>query len=747
MTLLEGEIMKKKRKYAWIAGITAAILCVVVIIAGILALFSINLENTLKIELENNLETMTQQSFGNIFKQLANVKEITKHIADVMGNTWGAYPIEAQLEYLKQITSVNGFKRVSVVTQQLYVVTSDGNTLILEERDIIKSMMDRVFKGETIIGDILPSKVDGRLTLSIGAPIVSENKVVGVLVASLGIDFFVEMMASSNVYSDVNNLLVSKDGSVLVAPDLFQMGDISELEFTEKTYDELMQSMQNGESGKTQLIRNGQKYYGTYIPLKMNDWYAFSFIPEESVTVLSNEIMHNTFLLLIGTLALLAILTILVFMLMRAKNRELASTNAKFEIVANNIPGGIMGLVDKNGEMEIDYISNGMMELFCKTEEEIKKAWSENPKDLIYYEDRDRVMTELPRQVFSGNGTDVEFRSDCGGDIKFLHLRAQSSDNGKRVFILVTDITEFKRANEEIRFNAERLRMIMEKSDSIIYEWNIIDDTVVFSDNWRTRMGYPHEKNKFLENAHLRDTVHADDLHMCIDLLKKAQKGQLYGEAIIRLKKCTGEYIWVRNCVVTLMDENNVPKCATGVCIDIDSERRESLRLKVKAERDHLTELYNRGATESLIEDILDKSESDSVHAMLLIDVDNFKNINDTYGHQEGDKILRAIGEGLKGLFREGDVTGRIGGDEFLVFIKNVPDESVFYTRVQEVLLMFDGLNRSAKYPVSSSIGVAQFPSHGKTYETLHHKADIAMYSSKKSGKNKFTVYSEDLEV
>ena len=108
--------------------------------------------------------------------------------------------------------------------------------------------------------------------------------------------------------------------------------------------------------------------------------------------------------------------------------------------------------------------------------------------------------------------------------------------------------------------------------------------------------------------------------------------------------------------------------------VDIDSEKRHSQELMQKAERDALTKLYNKGTTESIIENHLSRCPENSLCALLIIDIDDFKIVNDTRGHLFGDAFLMEIAGKIQTLFRSGDVVGRIGGDEFIAFIRDIPD-------------------------------------------------------------------------
>jgi diguanylate cyclase (GGDEF)-like protein len=165
----------------------------------------------------------------------------------------------------------------------------------------------------------------------------------------------------------------------------------------------------------------------------------------------------------------------------------------------------------------------------------------------------------------------------------------------------------------------------------------------------------------------------------------------------------------------------------------------------IEAERDTdtLTRLYSRNATETCIKQYM--STRRDLSALFVIDVDNFKGINDSLGHQLGDQALICVAKSLRSVFRHADIVGRFGGDEFIAFLPDVG--SVKKTRekaeclqkkLQEIVEKADCGN------ITLSIGIAHFPQDALHYKDLFHMADEALYLSKEKGKNCFTIYGDN---
>ncbi|MEF9998767.1 MAG: EAL domain-containing protein [Lachnospiraceae bacterium] len=206
----------------------------------------------------------------------------------------------------------------------------------------------------------------------------------------------------------------------------------------------------------------------------------------------------------------------------------------------------------------------------------------------------------------------------------------------------------------------------------------------------------------------------------------------------------TGEYMWVNsvtNLIKSVKDDNLI----AYVCIrDIDNEKRRQLKLQQMAECDPLTGLYNKEITRKLINEHL-KDLYDSNHsALFMIDIDNFKEINDHFGHLYGDIVLCELADKLRSILSTDNIIGRIGGDEYIVYIKNSPSFLIIKEYAQSIVKAFDITYKNLQgdeYAISSSVGIALFPKDGRTFEELYRYADEALYKAKNEGKHQYQLY------
>jgi diguanylate cyclase (GGDEF)-like protein len=166
--------------------------------------------------------------------------------------------------------------------------------------------------------------------------------------------------------------------------------------------------------------------------------------------------------------------------------------------------------------------------------------------------------------------------------------------------------------------------------------------------------------------------------------------------------------------------------------------------LENKADTDLLTELSNKVATERKIKEYLEANPTKQA-ILFVLDIDNFKKINDTMGHAFGDEVLRTLGHRLRAEFRVTDIIGRTGGDEFMILLKDIPDTKTVQREGEKVERFFRSFEAGGyvKYAATASIGAAIFPTDAKEFETLYKAADRALYLAKKRGKNQLAFYTE----
>lgn len=203
-----------------------------------------------------------------------------------------------------------------------------------------------------------------------------------------------------------------------------------------------------------------------------------------------------------------------------------------------------------------------------------------------------------------------------------------------------------------------------------------------------------------------------------------------------------GEPVWFRKEYRLNYDSEGKPLEAIGRSCNIQKQKEMENQINF----DRLTDCYRKEVFESLAVRYMEQA-SELEHTLLIMDLDNFKAINDNLGHQFGDMVLREVGEKLKSVFRSTDLVGRIGGDEFMVLMKNTGDKDMITRQVNQLLDLMDTTYKGPhhSYRISASVGVAVYTRDGYTFKELYDHADIALFDAKNRGKNDFVFYNPTL--
>ena len=288
----------------------------------------------------------------------------------------------------------------------------------------------------------------------------------------------------------------------------------------------------------------------------------------------------------------------------------------------------------------------------------------------------------------------------------------------------------------------------MDQTNDIIFEWDILKDTLTFSSNWEKKYGYQPIRERVSVEIPRASHIYPDDMPEFIRLMNEISSGTPYDEAEIRLADDKGTYKWCRVRATAQFNTSGKAIKSVGVILDIDEAKRKTQALLEKAETDSLTKLLNKNAARWKIEEYLRQEDKTERSALLIIDVDDFKLVNDRYGHMFGDAVLTEFARIIKGMFRSSDAVARIGGDEFMVLMKNVRWDKVIERQMLELCRKFENL-KIESIPcgaIHCSIGAAYYPDHGMNFDELYHYADEALYEAKRQGRNTYVIYHQEKE-
>lgn len=229
-------------------------------------------------------------------------------------------------------------------------------------------------------------------------------------------------------------------------------------------------------------------------------------------------------------------------------------------------------------------------------------------------------------------------------------------------------------------------------------------------------------------------------------LHQKVMQGES-GTLEFEIEGLQGTKKWLETHAVPMYDENNNVYALLGLTRDISDKKLSQERIVFMANYDPLTELPNRANLEEKLEYIISLSKRNNWNfALMFLDLDNFKDINDTLGHNIGDKLLIELGKKLRDNLRAEDTLARLGGDEFIILLPNT-DPNEAKEVAQKILgIVYEPISiGDNQLTVSVSIGISIFPNDGTDKETLYKNADAAMYNAKSSGKNNFYFFTKEM--
>ena len=306
---------------------------------------------------------------------------------------------------------------------------------------------------------------------------------------------------------------------------------------------------------------------------------------------------------------------------------------------------------------------------------------------------------------------------------------------------------ELRYVEEENNKSAQKLFTSGTSTSGSIIMFSILTgtDRVIFSELFSPMLDEKHTVSNALAFFQRSDLIHENDRKDFFHLLERCSKENGWVENTIRFYTSNGRYEWLE----VHMHKEYLPAAGetviAGTLVNVASWKNEVNRWKEKANRDALTGLYNREYFERYASDALD-NRTVSNAAVVFIDIDDFKKVNDTLGHMVGDDVICWFAKRILGVFEQTDIVARYGGDEFVVFVNNA-NKADLRNRLQRLCdeLQVPFRSGTIEYRASGTIGAAVFPEDGGSYLDLLDRADSALYEAKRQGKKRFVLYRPGL--
>jgi diguanylate cyclase (GGDEF)-like protein/PAS domain S-box-containing protein len=323
------------------------------------------------------------------------------------------------------------------------------------------------------------------------------------------------------------------------------------------------------------------------------------------------------------------------------------------------------------------------------------------------------------------------------------------------VIVCFTDCTQLKEVEQSLFKSEERLRLVLQGSTDAPWDWDLVSNQLYYSERYWDMVGYrPGELPE--EPAMWTQMLHPEDRERATQFVRGLLRGQERTYSVeFRLRHRDGHYVPVLSRGFVLRDEKGKAIRMSGTNTDLTEAKLAERRIYELAYFDYLTGLPNRRLLIEQLSKILPRSDrSRQFGALLFIDLDNFKLLNDTLGHDVGDRLLREVAERLRRTVRESDHLSRLGGDEFVVVLENlgetreaaVCEASAIGAKLLQALAL--PYHLAGRPSISTpSIGVAMFGGVPASVDDLLRQADLAMYRAKAEGRNTVRFFDPSMQA
>lgn len=424
-----------------------------------------------------------------------------------------------------------------------------------------------------------------------------------------------------------------------------------------------------------------------------------------------------------------------------ALTREISESEARYRVLVENSPAGII-TCDLEGN--ITTVNSAAVQLLGSPSAEATKQ-----VNVFTYEPLIEcgVADSLKKSLETGETISREtFYTTKWGKKVYLrmHCAPLNSFSGKIIGVqgIIEDFTDNKKAQDQL----QTYYHVIEHSPVAVLISDDKGNVEYINPKYIELTGYTPD-DVIDNNVSMLYAKERSSEGYYKELLNVVSAGNVWRKEVFNERK-NGEGYWENISVSPVLDENGSIYHFVVLKEDITKRREESEKAKYLAYHDSLTGLSNRSFFyDRLMIAVANAARYQSRLAVMFLDLDGFKEINDTYGHDTGDEVLKAVAEKLKKIMRKGDTVARMGGDEFTLIVPEFEDVTDVEFLAKKILKSMEQRLTAKNLLVTPSIGIAFYPQHGANHETLLINADKAMYQAKKQGKNNYRIFEPNQDA
>lgn len=688
---------------------------------------------------------------------------VTKHLLDEMiaDLEYAAGELEEIEDYqtsevqdiLESSNRMQLFDAIFVSDSRGNAYSSKGKAFNVAQEEFFKKALE---EDKVIFSEVIPSKRFDSIQI-IALPMHLKNgEIEGILFGLFRIDTFShlsETLADRDEYISVVDL----DGmyincfdyqSELLSHETF-WAYLEKCQLQDTTLLELQKKFCAGHEGEFSYVCNDAQRYGFYTPLGVQDWQLVLTVEGKVLNdhIRSVQKVNKGFAAI--NLVCLAVMLFCVYSYFKKSNDEICKANQKIE-KSNEM---LRMAAEFSDRIIFEYhIPSRAIELKTKVSNPMFTSSLVAPVPDCFFELNliEKGSIQAVKKMFK----DIETEKSSQADIRIITQEKGKSwyrvsmyniysEAGEIVGTVgsVEDISMLKKGEDAIRRKEQDYKTLI--TNALLYMRMDLDADMILELNGKdVQLPYQDYMKKRVAQMVIKEYQPSVLQTLSLKNLKQEYQSGKECIEVQCLVKRDQQPRWV-SCQVSRIPQSGSSEVALLI-MDIDEKKRREIKLQEEAERDGLTGLYNAATSRKKIRRILrDTYSPDAMHALIVLDLDNFKKINDTFGHASGDQVLIDVANVLKKSFRSSDIAGRLGGDEFVLFLCNVKSTHFVESSIKNLngWLTKEYTQDGVSIAISASIGAAIAPYDGTRFEDLYRKADIALYQVKNKGKNGGKMY------
>lgn len=673
--------------------------------------------------------------------------------------------LEEQTELLQNIRDKDYFMQLMLIDEKQESVIVSGLDATIDKL----TFYNQNLYGNIGLSDVYLLEPDNIYVVSYYVPALYEGQVVGELIATTAIENIVDTNLNHTFQGNAYFYVLDTDGTVIQqihhqnslydGRNYFDfLTSVDEINIEINT---LQSQLENNETGCFNFVFGNERRFVYFSPLNINNWYIFTAVSSNNLISQNQKLSQSAYFLTIKLAT--AFLCFFAAFYYLANRNYLSTLKAKKSAERSNrmfelaLQHSFATMFEYDIQHDAAYfLKERHMMALCDYDQLIPFSELVFENECLNVLQKDLLLDAI-HKIKLGEEK-ITFEISSGPHFKPMHwfrftfakLPSEES-NGRNSLGIVEDITDEVLRRHQLAQEISLKEALFHEAISV---WTLNLETQQIMSY--TRKGIVQDNIESIDYTNdiceaMLKIVHEDDYkmmvsHLNFDYLKQGFKEGKEMRVEYRIHLDGKEMIWVESIFNYYMLDNKTPMllCYT---MNINEEKTKQMELKFKSERDSLTGLYNRNAFEQLVNESLQDLPEGVVAAFFMMDLDEFKLVNDTLGHNIGDELLMQVAYHLRKIRDENEICeisiARFGGDEFVAFLKGGRRTDVI-TIANKILMDIKDIELSnhSELKISVSIGVAFVDAEHHNFVDLYESADQELYESKRSGKNKISIHN-----